>query len=249
MTRLPRFVLPGQPQHVIQRGNNRGPVFFAEEDYRFYLRCLDEACRTHGCEVHAYVLMTNHVHLLLTPSHERSISKALQSVGRRYVEHVNRGYGRTGTLWQGRYRATLIDSERYLFTCMRYIELNPVRAGLVAAPGAYRWSSYAGNGEGRADPLLTPHPLYQALAASDTGRRAAYRALFASALAEDTLAALREATNKGWVLGDRRFQERIARSLNRRPSPLPRGGRRRRTRPSDNLGAAPSKVSDTIEKR
>jgi putative transposase len=131
MARLPRYVLPGQPQHVIQRGNNRGVTFFADEDYSFYLDRLKEACTKHGCAVHAYVLMTNHVHLLLTPDTSSSIAKVMQSVGRRYVQHINYTYRRTGTLWEGRYKATLIDSEQYLLTCSRYIELNPVRAGIV----------------------------------------------------------------------------------------------------------------------
>lgn len=139
MARLPRYFMEGQPQHAIQRGNNRAPVFGAEDDYRFYLECLQEAAVRHGCAIHAYVLMTNHVHLLVTPETEGSLPKTLQSVGRRYVQYFNYTYGRTGTLWEGRYRATVIDSEHYLLTCMRYIELNPVRAGMVPQPEGYRW--------------------------------------------------------------------------------------------------------------
>ena len=128
MARLPRFFVRGYPLHVIQRGNNREDVFSEDADYHIYLEWLTEAANRHGCAIHAYVLMTNHVHLLLTPAHASSLPKTLQSLGRRYVQYVNRTYQRTGTLWEGRYRATLIDSDSYLLTCCRYIELNPVRA-------------------------------------------------------------------------------------------------------------------------
>lgn len=141
MARLPRYTLPGQPQHVILRGNNRTDIFAAEDDYHFFKECLHTAAQQHGCDIHAYVLMTNHVHLLLTPQQENSISKTMQSVGRRYVQYFNFRQNRSGTLWEGRYKATLIDSERYLLTCYRYIEMNPVRAGMVSQPGEYPWSS------------------------------------------------------------------------------------------------------------
>lgn len=149
MARQPRYVLPGQPQHVIQRGNNRDVIFVAEADYRFYLDKLKDACDRMGCEVHAYVLMTNHVHLLMTPYEENSLGRVMQSLGRRYVQYFNYRYRRTGTLWEGRYRATLIDAESYLLTCYRYIELNPVRAGMVSHPGDYPWSSYRSNALGQ----------------------------------------------------------------------------------------------------
>ena len=129
MARLPRFVIPDQPQHVIVRGNNRTEIFCAEADYKFYLEKLQLACDKHGCKLHAYVLMTNHLHLLITPQEEQGIGKAMQMLGRYYVQYYNYTYQRTGTLWEGRYKATLIDTETYLLTCMRYIELNPVRAG------------------------------------------------------------------------------------------------------------------------
>jgi putative transposase len=157
MARLPRFVLPGQPQHVIVRGNNRTEIFCAEADYRFYLEKLQSACDKHCCEVHAYVLMTNHVYLLITPHEGQSLSKALQMLGRYSVQYFNDCYQRTGTLWEGRYKATLIDTEAYLLTCMRYIELNPVRAGMVSHPSQYLWSSYRQNALGQPDDLVTPH--------------------------------------------------------------------------------------------
>ena len=128
MARLPRFILPGQPQHIIQRGNNRQDIFCSEDDYLYYLEKLIEAASKHQCDIHAYVLMTNHVHLLVTPHTEEGIGKMMQVLGRYYVQYFNHRYKRTGTLWEGRYKATLIDTEQYLLTCMRYIELNPVRA-------------------------------------------------------------------------------------------------------------------------
>ena len=163
MARLARYNLPGQPQHVILRGNNRSIIFVAEADYHFFIECLQKAAEQHGCAIHAYVLMTNHVHLLLTPEREDSIGKALQSLGRRYVQYFNYTQKRTGTLWEGRYKATLIDSERYLLTCYRYIELNPVRANMVEHPREYRWSSYLSHAEGKLDKLIAEHALYVAL--------------------------------------------------------------------------------------
>lgn len=230
MARQPRYVLPGQPQHVFQRGVDRGVTFFANQDYRFYLDCVGEACDRHDCAVHAYVLMTNHVHLLMTPASENGISKVMQSVGRRYVQHVNRAYGRSGTLWEGRYRATLIDSEGYLLTCMRYLELNPVRAGMVDHPGAYPWSSYRANGHGAADPLVVGHEVYRSLGGDAAERRHAYRALFRAELSEPTLESIRMSTQRGWVLGRGSFLAEVQAMLSRPGRPLPRGGDRRSAR-------------------
>jgi putative transposase len=227
MARLPRYAVPGQPQHVIQRGNNRAVLFAAAPDYQFFRDCLQGACEHHGCQVHAYVFMTNHVHLLMTPQTGGGIGKVMQSVGRRYVQYFNFTYGRTGTLWEGRYKATLIDTERYLLTCYRYIELNPVRAGLVAAPGEYSWSSYGANALGRYDPLVTMHNQYLGLGADPNTRQAAYRALFQTAIDGLTLRAIRDATNTGWALGNDRFRDEITQLLKRRARPLPKGGDRR----------------------
>ena len=163
MARLPRYVIPGQPQHVIQRGNNRDIIFVADEDYRFYLQKLEDACKKYNCDIHAYVLMTNHVHLLLTPQSENGISQVMQSLGRSYVQYFNFRYRRSGTLWEGRYKATLLDSESYLLTCSRYIELNPVRAQMVKDPGEYPWSSFGFNALGQADNLITPHAVYKTI--------------------------------------------------------------------------------------
>lgn len=224
MPRLPRYVLPGHPQHVIQRGNNRGPIFVADEDYTRFREELMGACRRYHCLVHAYVLMTNHVHFVMTPGRENSIAKVLQSIGRRYVQYFNFTYKRSGTLWEGRYKATLIDHERYLLTCYRYIELNPVRANMVTHPSEYRWSSYHANALGQHDSVLTPHAEYLALGHAAPEREAAYRALFDVHLDVSALTEIREATQKGWALGNDRFKEEIERLLQQRTRPLPRGG-------------------------
>jgi putative transposase len=209
MPRRPRIKLAGVPQHVVQRGINREPCFFAEEDYHSYLHWLEKAAADWHCALHAYVLMTNHVHLLVTPETETGIAKLMQAVGRRYVQYINRSYKRTGSLWEGRYKSSLIQAETYLLTCMRYIELNPVRADMVQDPGQYRWSSYRHNGLGQADPRITPHPLYLAIGQDAADRQTAYRALFRSELDEDALGDIRLALSQGQPLGQGRFGDRI----------------------------------------
>lgn len=223
MARLPRFFVAGQPLHAIQRGNNREPIFAAHEDYGFYRECLLDAVKTQDCAIHAYVLMTNHVHLLLTPHEPDSLSRLFQSVGRRYVQYFNFTYQRSGTLWEGRYRATVIDAERYLLTCMRYIELNPVRAGMVEHPVDYPHSSYGANAQGAPDALVTPHPLYRRLGRDEQACQAAYRQLFRARLSKADLEALRQSTHKGWALGNDRFRARIEALSGRRAAPLPKG--------------------------
>ena len=231
MARLPRYAIPGQPQHVIQRGNNRGPIFFSDADHGFLLDCLADAAFRYSLQIHAYVLMPNHLHLLATPDEPDSLSRTMQSLGRRYVRHINDRQRRTGTLWEGRYRATIIDSERYLMSCTRYIDLNPVRAELVRSPRQHRWSSYGCLAHGTADLLLTPHPLYLALGTTAERRQTAYRTLCSQALSPDWIDSLRRSTNAGWVLGDRAFRRRIAEASGRRAGPLPRG------RPRQDAGA------------
>jgi len=227
MSRQPRIVLSGQPQHVIQRGNNRDVIFVADEDYRFYLEKLAAACLRFECELHAYVLMTNHVHLLMTPLTLQSISKVMQSLGRYYVQYFNDQYKRTGTLWEGRYKSTLLDSETYLLTCYRYIEMNPVRAGIVDHPSDYPWSSYACNAAGKANPVISPHALYLQLGDSDDARQENYRALFDAQLETRELDEIRNATNKSWLLGSDRFKERIEALTARQVQPKARGGDRK----------------------
>jgi len=224
MARLPRYFIKDQPQHLIQRGNNREIIFGGEEDYLFYLKCLEEASKANGLNVHAYVLMTNHVHLLASPSDETSISKTFQSVGRRYVQYFNYYYERTGTLWEGRYKSTIIDSETYLLTCMRYIEMNPVRARNMAKhPKEYRWSSYGYNALGREDNLISPHSIYERMGVSYNERQHAYRQLFKSHLPESELNNIRDCTNKGWVLGNDTFKEKVEKLTDRRSKPKPKG--------------------------
>ena len=227
MARQPRFLLPGHPQHVIQRGNNRQVIFADEADCRLYLDTLKEACERFACHVHAYVLMTNHVHLLMTPDCKAGIGKVMQSLGRRYVQYFNYRYRRSGTLWEGRYRAALLDTEPYLLTCYRYIELNPLRAGMVASPEAYLWSSHRCNALGEPDVLVTPHPLYLQLAESAEQRYRSYRELFRDAMEAVAVDAIREATNKAWVLGDDRFRMEIEDLLIRQSAPKLRGGDRK----------------------
>jgi putative transposase len=225
MARLGRYFLPDQPLHVIQRGNNREPVFFCDEDYKRYRAWLAEAAGRHGCAVHAYALMTNHVHLLATPRDAHSLPRLMQSLGRRYVRAINSAYRRTGTLWEGRYRAPPIDSEAYFLACCRYIELNPVRAGMAARAGDYPWSSWRAHALGAPDPLVAEHALYRALGGTAAARQEAYRALFDAPLDEGFIGDLRAATNGGWALVDARFKRQIAHALRRRVAPLPKGRR------------------------
>lgn len=216
MARLPRYFVKGQPQHIIQRGNNRELIFAHNDDYRFYLECLQSAIVKNKLAIHAFVLMTNHVHLLGSPETEVSISKTLQSVGRRYVQYFNSRYKRTGTLWEGRYKATIIDSEQYLLTCMRYIELNPVRAGMVNKPNEYPWSSYTANAEGKLSTLIKEHDVFSKLGANGAERRSAYQQLFRLTISKSDLNDLRETTNKGWALGGGQFCAEIERISGRR---------------------------------
>jgi len=213
---------------VIIRGNNREPIFITDDDYAFYLDKLKQACDKHSCDLHAYVLMTNRVHLLITPHTEESLGKVMQMVGRYYVQYFNYNYQRTGTLWEGRYKATLIDSEHYLMTCYRYIELNPVRAKDMAThPADYSWSSYRCNAMGENNKMITPHEEYLALGKSAEQRQQAYRSLFDEQLNQTTIDEIRQATNKAWILGSSHFKDEIAKQLNRRVSPAAKGGGRK----------------------
>jgi putative transposase len=227
MARLPRFILPGYPQHVIQRGNSGTTILHDEDDFWMLWSTLRDAAGRFRCAVHAYVLMPSHFHLLLTPASGDGIGKLMQYTGRYYVQHVNRRYGRTGTLWDGRYRATLLDPLAFLLPVCRYIELNPVRAGLVEAPAAYEWSSHGANALGAEDELVQPHAAYVALGDSAKARRAAYVEQFEVALDPAFVQRVRDATNKAWVLGDDAFCHEVEDKLNRRARPEPRGGDRR----------------------
>lgn len=227
MARLSRLYLPGCAQHIIQRGNNREACFYDEADYKSYLSFLKDAAIKYEVAIHAFVLMTNHVHLLATASTEQGISRLMQAQGRKYVQYFNHIYGRTGTLWEGRYKSTLVDSESYLLTVYRYIELNPVRADMVSHASEYPWSSYRYNAMGKEIQLITPHTQYVQLGKTATERQQAYRALFRGRMAERDLMAIREATNKAWALGDNKFKAQIEAKTGRRAVPLGRGGDRK----------------------
>ncbi|MEW5786661.1 MAG: transposase [Pseudomonadota bacterium] len=209
MPRRPRIKLPGYPQHLVQRGINREPCFFAEEDYHCYLHWLKKSAADYHCAIHAYVLMTNHVHLLITPEKPEGPSQLMQSVGRRYVQYINRTYKRSGTLWEGRFKSSVVQADQYFLLCSRYIELNPVRAGMVADPCQYRWSSYRHNGLGQHDERLTPHDVFIALGLSDQERQSAYRAMFRTELDEAAISDIRLALAQSQPLGSNRFSEKL----------------------------------------
>lgn len=216
MPRRARILMPGVPVHLIQRGNNRSVCFYADEDYRFYLDHLTEQAVKHGCEIHAYCLMTNHVHLLLTPLQEDSLGQLMKALGQRYVQYVNRTYRRSGTLWEGRFRSCLMQDEAYVLGCYRYIEMNPVRAAMVEHPAEYRWSSYRANAQGETNELLSPHALYYAIGQSVTERLDHYRELFRHDLDPGLIDEIRQATNGNFALGNSRFVAEIEEALGRR---------------------------------
>ena len=226
MARFPRFDLVGVPQHVIQRGNNRLPCFLDDEDRHCYLRCLHDALMRFECELHAYALMSNHVHLLLTPGAVGAVSRLMHTFSRNYVGLFNSRHGRTGTLWEGRYKACLVDSEHYALACHRYIELNPVRARMVEDPSAYRWSSYPANALGQTNALLTPHAAYLALGDDTTARARAYRALCELALPKETVDEIRLYIRQQRALGTDWFQAQVEAKAHRfagvRPAHRPR---------------------------
>ena len=227
MARLPRLYFPDCAQHIIQRGNNREACFYDNADYQAYLSFLKDAAEKYEVAIHAFVLMTNHVHLLATPKEEFSISRMMQALGRKYVQYFNFTYKRTGTLWEGRFKSTLVGSERYLLTVYRYIELNPVRAAMVGHASEYPWSSYRANAMGKAIKLLTPHDEYLKLGATKMLRLKSYSALFNGLMESRTVEEIRQATNKAWVLGSERFKRQIEERTGRRPRALEHGGDRR----------------------
>jgi len=212
MPRKPRFFLPEVPTHIVQRGNNREPIFFDESDYHSYLEWLLAGAQRYQCNIYAYALMTNHVHILASSQEKEGISRLMQYVGRYYVPYINNTYSRSGTLWEGRFKSSLVQDETYLLNCMCYIEMNPLRAVLVEKLRDYPWSSYSHNAYGKKDPLVSHHPLYLALGSDDTKRRKVYRDLFKH-LKEDKLNEIRAAWQTGTPLGDDRFKQKIERTL------------------------------------
>ena len=219
MPRRPRLTLPHVPLHLIQRGNNRQLCFAVEEDYRRYLDWLKEYADKTGCRIHAYVLMTNHVHLLVSAERGEAPGELMKALGQRYVQYYNRTYRRSGTLWEGRYRSCLTQTEEYLLACQRYIELNPVRAGMVQHPADYRWSSYRANAQGEGDDLVTAHDVYLGLGSRVQDRQAAYRELFCCELEPGLVDQIRLATNGNFALGNPRFTDELAIALGRRVTP------------------------------
>jgi putative transposase len=209
MARLARLVIPHQPHHIIQRGNDRQLIFREADDYTAFLRWLREAAKLFKVAIHAYVLMSNHLHLLASPSDQTGLSRMMQWVGRYYVPYFNNKYQRTGTLWEGRYKATVIDSEQYLMICSRYIELNPVRAGIVDKPADYPWSSYAHHIGIKPDSLINDHSLYWRLGNTPFDREAAYSQLIEQGLSSEEVTTISQATLKGWALGSEKFKKQL----------------------------------------
>ena len=219
MPRRPRIVLPGTPLHLIQRGNNRQACFYSESDYLIYLEWLEEYSKKYACQIHAYVLMTNHVHLLVTPPKEDSAGLMMKHLGQRYVQYINRTYQRSGTLWEGRYKSCIAQDEVYVLGCYRYIELNPVRADIVPHPAEYRWSSYRINAQSEKSNLITPHQQYIDLAGDCEQRVKVYRELFRYQLEPGIIDEIRNATNGNYALGSDLFKDEVTAMLGRRVIP------------------------------
>lgn len=227
MARMPRLFVEGYAQHIIQRGNNRSVCFFRDADYAFYLQKLKQAAELHQVQIHAFVLMTNHAHLLVTGRNADSISNMMQSLGRCYVRYINLTYQRTGTLWEGRYKSSLVDTSGYFLTLSRYIELNPIRAHMVTLSGEYPWSSYRHNAMGMKIELITEHDEYKNLGKSRSARIKNYRALFENELSSTLIEEIRLCANKGWVTGNSKFRREIEETLKRKVYNLKWGGDRK----------------------
>lgn len=220
MARRARLAIAGIPWHIIHRGSNRGACFFTRSDYSRYLEILGEQAEKFGCLLHAFVLMTNHVHLLITPARADSAAWMMKNVAQRHTQFINHRDGRSGPLWEGRFKSCLAQDEAYVLTCYRYIELNPVRAGMVTSPEAYRWSSFSANGYGKLNSLITPHPDYLALGTHTDERAARYRKLIASSIADPQLQTIRRATNGNYALGTEEFLASLAQQTKRQVTPI-----------------------------
>jgi putative transposase len=223
MPRKPRFIIPNVPVHIVQRGHSRDPVFFEDADYLAYLGWLKSGAERYHCAIHAYVLMTNHIHILATPRETDSITRMMQYVGRHYVPYINHTYGTSGSIWEGRYKASLVQDENYLLTCMRYIELNPVRADMVRSPAYYRWSSYRANAQGKADELIRPHAIYLSLARNSEKRCEAYRELFKAHVEPQDLNDIRSSLQTGTPLGNDQFKQKVEAKLGLKVGQAKRG--------------------------
>jgi len=209
MPRKPRFFIPGVPVHIVHRGHSRDPVFFEDEDYSTYAYWLGEASKRYSIKIHSFVLMTNHVHILITPPEKTSTSLFMQYIGRRYVPYMNQKYGKSGSIWEGRYKASLVQVEDYFLATMRYIELNPVRAGMVESPSHYRWSSFCHNSGLRAISFVRYHSVYISLAGNDKARFETYKELFRSQLDQEVMKQIADAWLTGTPLGNDYFREKV----------------------------------------
>lgn len=227
MPRRARLALDGVSTHLVQRGIDRSACFFCDDDRLHYLALLAELAPALDCAVHAYVLMTNHVHLLVTPARGEALSRLMRQLNQRYVQAINRAYRRSGTMWEGRFRSCLVDSEAYVLACYRYIELNPVRAGMTRDPLDYPWSSHRVNASALPSDLVTPHETFLTLAPEATNRAAAYRELVLQGMPDELVTDIRSATAGSYALGSPRFQNQISRMLGRRVVPGVPGRRRR----------------------
>ncbi len=223
MARQARLVIPSHVHHVLQRGHDGQRIFQDVEDYRSFLAWVGKAATLFGVAIHAYVLMPNHVHFMVTPMDEQGLGRMMQWVGRHYVPYFNHKYGRTGTLWQGRFKASVIDAERYFITCCRYIESNPKRCGLVEDLVEFPWSSYAHHRGLKSDLLIHDHPLYWELGNTPFEREAAYKELIEQELTEDELMQIDHAVLKGWPLASSDFQRQLEKQVNRRIGLAKRG--------------------------
>ena len=223
MPRKPRYFLSGVPVHLVQRGHCRGPVFFESKDYAAYAYWLKESGQRYEIEIHAFVLMTNHVHLLVTPKVAENISLFMQFIGRRYVPYINHKYGKSGTLWEGRFKSSLVHAEEYFLSVMRYIELNPVRAGMISSPSEYRWSSYCHNVNAREISFISAHPVYTSLGNNKLERAECYRALFTSHIDERCLKKINDAWQTGTPLGGDRFRKHVEKQLAKKVGQARRG--------------------------
>jgi putative transposase len=223
MARLPRLIVPGQPHHVIQTGNNNQLVFQDADDYRAFLGWLRTAAKNYKVAVHAYVLMPNHLHLLVTPADEDGLGQMMQWIGRYYVPYFNQKYSRSGTLWNGRYKTSLIDAEQYFMLCSRYIEFNPVRNGMVVRAEDYPWSSYCHHAGIRPDGLVTDHAQVWALGNTPFQREAAYIAIAEPALTAQEIDTVGKALLKGWPLGSEQFKTALEKKVKRQVLPAKRG--------------------------
>jgi len=219
MPRRARVTLANTPHHIIQRGNNRSACFYADNDYVQYLDWLEKYSLENNCRVHAYVLMTNHVHLLITPETSAGLARMMKSLGQRYVQYINRTYNRSGTLWEGRFKSCITQEDNYVLSCYRYIELNPVRANMVDHPAEYFWSSYRANAQQEPNAMLSPHDAYQALGHCEESRQRCYRDIFKSELCATIIEQVRTATNSNYALGSEKFKAETEVALGRRVSP------------------------------